>query len=199
MAGERLDKTMNIFVLDKDPVVAAQMLCDKHVSKMIVESAQMLSTAHRLLDGVPEKRPSRSGKTMQAYYAFNDVRDDIYYRVVHKGHPCTKWTMESLQNYDWHYGHFVAMGKEFAYRRNKDHKTFLQLGQILAAPPENIPNIGLTEFAQAMQAYPECMVEGDAVQAYRNYYHRAKPFAKWEWKREAPSWWEGYKGAEVYH
>ena len=53
MAGERLDKTMNIFVLDKDPVVAAQMLCDKHVSKMIVESAQMLSTAHRLLDGVP--------------------------------------------------------------------------------------------------------------------------------------------------
>ena len=42
---------MNIFYLDKDPIVAAEMSCDKHVCKMIVESAQMLSTAHRLIDG----------------------------------------------------------------------------------------------------------------------------------------------------
>ena len=58
---------MNIFILHEDPVVAAQMLCDRHVPKMIVESAQMLSTAHRLLDGIPEKRPSKSGKTIQTY------------------------------------------------------------------------------------------------------------------------------------
>ena len=49
---------MNIFILDEDPVIAAKMLCDKHVPKMIVESAQMLSTAHRLLDGTPTKRRS---------------------------------------------------------------------------------------------------------------------------------------------
>ena len=56
---------MNIFILDKNPHVAAQMLCDKHVPKMIIESAQMLSTVHRMLDGTPEKRRSKSGKTMQ--------------------------------------------------------------------------------------------------------------------------------------
>ena len=49
---------MNIFILDKNPITAAQMLCDRHVPKMIVESGQMLSTAHRLLDGIPEKRRS---------------------------------------------------------------------------------------------------------------------------------------------
>ena len=42
---------MNIFYLDKDPVVAAQMSCDKHVVKMILESAQMLCTVKRVLDG----------------------------------------------------------------------------------------------------------------------------------------------------
>ena len=80
---------MNIFILHEDPVVAAQMLCDRHVPKMIVESAQMLSTAHRLLDGIPEKRPSKSGKTIQTYYAFGDERDKLYYAAVHKHHPCT--------------------------------------------------------------------------------------------------------------
>ena len=60
---------MNIFILDKDPKLAAQMLCDKHIPKMIIESAQMLSTAHRMLDGKPEKRRSKSGKTIQTYYS----------------------------------------------------------------------------------------------------------------------------------
>ena len=55
---------MNIFVLNKDPVLAAQEQCDKHVVKMIVESAQMLSTAHRMLDGQVYRKPSKSGKTM---------------------------------------------------------------------------------------------------------------------------------------
>ena len=69
---------MNIFILDKSPVKAAQMLCDRHVPKMIVESAQMLSTIHRMLDGTPEKRRSKSGKTMQQYYSFGDERDEMY-------------------------------------------------------------------------------------------------------------------------
>ena len=70
-----------------------------------------------------------------------------------------------------------------------------KLGPILAAPPINIKDIGLTEFVQAMTHYPDCMVPGDAVQAYRNYYHKAKPFAKWDWGRPAPDWWKGYQGA----
>ena len=58
---------MNIFILNDDPVIAAKEQCDKHVVKMIVESAQMLSTAHRMLDGVMDKRRSKSGKTMSKY------------------------------------------------------------------------------------------------------------------------------------
>ena len=53
---------MNIFILHKDPIKAAQDQCDKHVVKMIVESAQMLSTVHRMLDGSIEQRPSKSGR-----------------------------------------------------------------------------------------------------------------------------------------
>lgn len=183
---------MNIFVTDLDPVISAQNLCDKHVPKMIVESAQMLSTAHRLLDGTPEKRPSKSGKTTQTYYSFGDERDELYYLAVHKYHPCTTWTTESKANYEWHYRHFKAMGEEYEYRRGRVHLTYQKLAHLLAEPPKNIPDIGLTEFAQAMNHYPDCKVPGDAVTAYRNYYHAAKPFAKWEWRRPAPDWWKGY-------
>ena len=42
---------MNIFCLDEDPIKAVQMMCDKHIVKMILESAQLMSTAHRELDG----------------------------------------------------------------------------------------------------------------------------------------------------
>tara|TARA_B000000532_G_scaffold223283_1_gene199391 strand:+ start:220 stop:777 length:558 start_codon:yes stop_codon:yes gene_type:complete len=185
---------LNIFVLDEDPAAAAIMLCDKHIPKMIVESAQMLSTAHRMLDGTLTKKRSRSGKTMVKYYKYDDVRESLYYAAVHHHHPCTIWTMESKANYNWHFHHFAAMAKEYHYRRGKQHATWEKLGMILAAPPENIPDVPRTEFAQAMKAYPDCLVPGDAVQAYRNYYHYAKPFAKWEWGREAPSWWKGYQG-----
>jgi hypothetical protein len=85
---------MNIFILDKDPVLAAQLQCDKHVVKMIVESAQMLSTAHRMLDGKIVMKPSRSGKRMIKYYDLYEGANDLeaemlYYSAVHHGHPCT--------------------------------------------------------------------------------------------------------------
>ena len=66
---------MNLFILDQDPVVAAQLQCDKHVVKMIVESAQMLSTAHRMLDGSFTRRKSKSGKTMSKYWKLPDERE----------------------------------------------------------------------------------------------------------------------------
>ena len=67
----------------------------------------------------------------------------------------------------------------------------------LQSIPRNIPQIGITPFAQAMKHYPDCM-DPDPVIAYRNYYHAAKPFAKWQKGRVAPYWWEGFKGADVY-
>ena len=95
---------MNIFVLDKDPREAARMLCDKHVPKMIVESGQMLSTAHRMLDGTPIKRPSKSGKTIQTYYTFDDERDIFiilqYISITHVQHGLCiqKQTMNGITN-----------------------------------------------------------------------------------------------------
>jgi hypothetical protein len=87
---------MNIFVLDRNPVVAAQMQCDKHIVKMIVESGQMLSTAHRMLDAEVTRGPSKSGKTIQKKWVFRDEREDVLYKAVHMYHPCTTWTMQSV-------------------------------------------------------------------------------------------------------
>ena len=42
---------MNIFYLSTNTDECARYHCDKHVVKMILETAQMLSTAHRVLDG----------------------------------------------------------------------------------------------------------------------------------------------------
>ena len=89
---------MNIFYLDKDPVVAAQMMCDKHVVKMILESAQMLSTAHRVLDG--DTYANKVG----------------LYKMAHKNHPSTIWARSSIENYDWLSGHMQALMKEYTYR-----------------------------------------------------------------------------------
>ena len=190
---------MNIFVLDKDPAKAAMMMCDKHIPKMIVESAQMLSTAHRMLDGKVEKRPSKSGKTMVKHWILDDqYMENILYKAVHMHHPCTTWTMESAQNYRWHFYHFQALGREFGFRRNKKHATIELLTDALANLPININEGPLTEFAQAMSHYPDCKVEGDPVKAYRNYNHAAKPFAEWKWGREAPTWWKGYTGASLH-
>ena len=189
---------MNIFVLSECPREAAQMMCDKHIPKMIVEAGQMLSTAHRMLDGNIEKRPSNSGKRMVNYYVHPD-RDleGILYKAVHHYHPCTVWTMQSKANYEWHYDHFLALCDEFEYRFGKRHMTTNKLTKVLKNAPEKIPDKGLTPFAQAMSHYPDCIVKDNPVQAYRNYYHMAKPFAKWVKGRAAPSWWEGFKGLQA--
>ena len=101
---------MNVFILHEDPVVAAQMHCDKHVPKMIVESAQMISTAHRMLDGSTIKKPSKSGKRIINYWEHPDpIDEELLYKAVHHNHPCTVWTRESLHNYNWHYELFAEL------------------------------------------------------------------------------------------
>lgn len=179
---------MNIFVVDNDPRKAAQALCDKHVVKMILESGQMLSTAHRVLDGRQITGPSKSGKTTVKKYVLNDEREIRLYNVVHAHHPCTIWTMESSSNYAWHYVHFEALAKEYQYRYGKTHATWDKLRDVLARCPDNIPNGQRTPFAIAMKQFPECIVEGDPIESYRKYYNVAKnSFAKWT-KRAIPEW-----------
>lgn len=184
---------MNIFVLDKSPVIAAQMQCDKHIVKMVLESAQMLSTAHRVLDGNMYLGPSKSGKRTVKKWTHKDY-DDVLYKVVHLKHPCTVWTMETDSNYTWHYTHFIALCDEYEYRYGRKHLSDIKLRDILKAPPKNIPSGNLTEFALAMKSYPQCIIPDDPIQSYRNFYHADKHFAAWNRRRPAPDWWEGYKG-----
>ncbi len=179
---------MNIFILDNDPVIAAQEQCDKHVVKMIVESAQMLSTVHRMLDGVMERRPSKSGAMLQ-YYKLNDDRENILYKACHFNHPSTIWTRESDMNYDWHYKHFIALCDEYTYRYGKIHSTDTKLRYELQAQPNKIPKLKrMTPFKLAMGSNPECILE-DAVESYRRFYETKQKRFNMIWsKRPVPKW-----------
>ena len=185
---------MNIFVLHQDPVVAAQMQCNKHVVKMIVESAQMLSTAHRMLDGMVTINPSKSGKRMVKHYDLYLGQDDLeaevlYYKAVHYNHPCSVWARESEANYRWLYDHFIALCQEYTYRYDKIHATAKKLGGALYSYPRNIPKGKLTPFRLAMQSNPECMFHNNPVKSYRAYYKTKQERFSMVWtKRPVPYW-----------
>ena len=179
---------MNLFILNRNPIIAAQDQCDKHVVKMIVESAQMLSTVHRMLDGIETKKPSVSGKTMAKYYELPDDRENILYKACHFNHPSTVWTRESKANYQWHYQHFIALCDEYTYRYGKVHSTDTKLRIVLQQIPTNIPEKHMTPFKLAMGSNPECMLE-DAVESYRRFYEtKQKRFTMIWTKRPVPKW-----------
>ena len=180
---------MNIFILNEDPVRSELDQCDKHIVKMPLESAQMLSTAHRILDGAETRRPSKSGKTMVKYWQL-DALEEFMYAVAHPKHPCTIWTMQTKDNYDWHYEHFISLCDEYKYRYGREHLSYTKLKDVLRNPPNNIPSGNLTSFAQAM---PDDVKNPDPIQAYRGYYgHYKKDIAVWNKNRPAPNWWRQY-------
>lgn len=177
---------MNIFVLDYNPSAAAKMHCDKHVVKMIVESAQMLSTAHRVLNGSAYKDKSKSGKRLVTKYS-HPTLDSTLYQASHINHPCNVWVRESYNNYFWLYILFRELCFEYTHRYGKKHKSSSMLTS-LYEPPKGIPIIRSTNFVLAM---PDEYKTNDPVESYRNFYIGAKKsFAKWTKTRPAPSWWE---------
>jgi hypothetical protein len=184
---------MNIFILSEDPAEAAQMLCDKHAAgKMAVESAQMLSTAHRILDGTVMRAPSKSGKTMSRHWVHPNANlDDVLYKAVHVGHPCTVWTMQNDSNYIWHWAHFKALCEEYTYRYGKIHSSQTLLLDVLHEVPRNIPSGKLTKQPLAMQSNPECMFPNDVVKSYRSFYQTKQARFKMAWtKRPIPEWFD---------
>ena len=194
---------MNIFGLEYDPdprgfllipdaIESARSQCDKHVVKMICESGQMLSTAHRLLDGFGEMRLSKSGKTLTKYYVHPEIELELnLYKAVHHKHPCTIWTTESSANYEWHYRHFIALCEEYTYRYGKTHLTERRLREPLKNLPRNIPEGGLTPFRLAMGSNPECMFPDDPVKSYRMFYQTKQDRFKMTWtKRSVPQWFQ---------
>ena len=141
---------MNIFYLDHDPYRAASYFYDKHKVKMILESAQMLCTAHHVY-GNP---------------------DDVPYRQAHLNHPSTIWARQSRPNYYWLYEHMIALGQEYTKRYDKVHMSINKCKNALRFCPDGITSVVFTEPPQCMP--DEYKVPGCSITAYWNYYEQDK-------------------------
>ena len=164
---------MNIFYFyDKDETnsfqKSAQAQPDKMLVKMPLETAQMLCTAHRVLDG-------------------DEYADSVgLYKTAYKNHPCTIWARETSSNYIWLYEHFLALGEEYKYRYGREHASIIKLAKPLLCIPENIKTDAMTPPAQAM---PDEYKNKNPIKAYRDYCINEKHYAKWEKGRAKPEWW----------
>lgn len=191
---------MNIFVLDENPQLAAIYHNDKHCVKMILETAQILSTAHRVLDAIEvitieytpvtfnknTKKFTGGKKRIKKHYKINSDLEPLLYKVTHINHPCCIWARKTSDNYLWLYQLFSELCKEYTYRYNKIHKCEIKLLNKLNQLPKNIPIGSLTPFAQAINN-DKCIRE-DSVEAYRMFYMIDKrSFCVWK-NRETPTW-----------
>lgn len=177
---------MNIFFLDRDPRVAAQYHCDKHVVKMILESAQLLATAHRLLDGT--QTVVKVNNRNRRVWTLNDSREPVLYKPVSWNHPCAVWIRKNMDHYRWVYDLMYCLVEEYKYRYDgKYHKCEAVLAPLLDAPY----NIDVTDWVDPPQAMPEdAKVPGDSIEAYRNYYRLYKRrMANWK-IRGTPNWYK---------
>tara|TARA_R110001592_G_scaffold54222_2_gene165939 strand:- start:4844 stop:5344 length:501 start_codon:yes stop_codon:yes gene_type:complete len=137
---------MNIFVLDYMSEDAAKMLCDKHIVKMPLESAQMLSSVwHRYGHG-----------------------DKVQYKEAFKNHPCTLWAGDSFGNYNWLWYHGLELCFEYTRRYNKIHKCQQVIMDLsYDKTPFDFESSIRTPHVQCM---PDHYKDDDPVRAYRKYY-----------------------------
>lgn len=167
---------MNLFATSQNPAHAAIDLPDKLVVKMILETAQLLSTAHYEVDGVTEAE----GVTL--------------YKPTHKNHPSAVWVRASRDNYMWAFDHFVALCQEYTRRYGKVHATETKLRQALRIPPQGLEYTGLTPPPACMP--DEFKVEDPGAwptESYRRYLAKGKTYtvdvAKAWAKAGSPPWW----------
>lgn len=176
---------MNIFYLNENPRIAAQEHNNKHVVKMVLETAQLLSSAHRFLDA-DEIITTKVNNRKKTLYLFHDeMKEKTIYKMAHIKHPSTIWTRSNKKHYDWLYQLFVELCKEYTYRYSKVHLSESKLKSYLQHAPKNIADI---DFQQPPQAMPDKYKHKDSVIAYHNYYMGDKAhIAVWH-KRSIPSW-----------
>ena len=187
---------MNTFILSMDTKEAAKFHCNKHVVKMILESAQMLCTAHwlHLLE--------HSNKKMSDFKRVKDAQAWLYentdpvlqppWKLTHARHPCTLWTAANVSNYTWQLNLCKSLLIEYEQRYRRVHKTTKEAKWLGQNIPINIQNSALSDFPVCMKeeykVYKDCD-RIDVVASYRNYYIKDKVrFAKWEPRSKIPSW-----------
>lgn len=154
---------MNIFVLDTDTKKCAEYHNDKHVVKMILETAQLLCGVHWVLES----------------------KHDAPYKLSHKNHPCAIWARECIENYIWLCDLGLELCEEYTFRYEKRHKSQDVIEWCLLNAPNLIEKGDITPFAMAMP--DECKVD-DVVKSYRTYYMAEKrSIAQWK-NREVPEW-----------
>lgn len=182
-----MEALINIFYVEKDPMDAAQALVDKHVVKMVLESAQLLSTAHRVLDG--EKYIGKVNGRKHTSWILPDARDGVMYAATHMNHPSAIWCRQSVKNYDWLVDHFFALMREYTHRYKKIHACYGELSYMLQSPPHNLKKWNWTEMPSAMDE--QYIISKDPLTNYRNYYKLGKvKFHQWT-NREPPEWING--------
>lgn len=155
---------MNIFILDRNPIKAVEYLGDVHVSKMVLETAQILCTG----------------------YAYSISRPP--YKITHFNHPCCVWARETKGNYVWLLRYGLAIYSEFKFRFRKSHAS----SKVIDWCAEHLFSVSLasnshnkTEFVQAM---PEQYRSSNPIEAYRHYYATEKKDLLNYTRRNAPKW-----------
>ena len=184
---------MNIFVLDTDPKKAAQYHCDKHVVKMMLESAQVLGSCVWNSNGVSNKKLMKAlpfetiEKIWKDFPRKHSDGKTFPYGIGFMNHPCTKWTRESEANWNWLCSLALELTAEYERRYKKTSAMKAIIEWFIANSP-SFTKKDLTPFPQAM---PDNLRSTDAVHSYKMYYASYKPyFAKW--KTGEPAWWLDY-------
>lgn len=150
---------MNVFALDYSPAMAARYHCNKHVVKMIVETAQMLSTINRSL-GINEG-----------------------YLPTHAHHPCVLQTASNRTTYMWVRTLGFELCKEYTRRYGKVHKTQAVLESL------SIPVLPDGDTLNLPKCMPEIYHRQDLVDSYRAYYRGKQFMMSMAWPDgEVPEW-----------
>lgn len=183
-------KQINIFYLDNNVYKCAMMHNDKHVVKMILEYSQLLSTAHRFLDGKETFDKSKTGRNVKRWILEDKFLNDRLYSATHINHPSAVWVRQSKENYIWLSNMLISLCEEYTYRYNKTHK--VERDELCFVLLKNIPkNIGNKGWSEPTPAMPDNVkIQGNSIESYRNYYINNKlHLAKWK-NREIPKWFQ---------
>lgn len=159
---------MNVFYLDEDPAVCAQFHCDRHVIKMILESAQLLSAAHHVL-GTDQTN---------------------LYKLTHRYHPSTQWVMQCSGNYEYVYNLFVELLKEWRFRYHNSNNSYSHKCDALIEPLKHLPlHITIGNMTEPPAVMDISIRKNNTIESYRNLYKTVKfNICSWKAPRNKPDW-----------